>query len=63
MKGQELRMKTTEDLQRELLDLSREQFKLRMQRSGDQLAKNSELNRVRRDIARIKTILTEKQGG
>lgn len=61
MKAQELRAKTAEDLQKELLELSRERFKLRMQRGTGQLTRNSELKRVRRDIARIKTILGEKQ--
>ncbi|MGR6035844.1 MAG: 50S ribosomal protein L29 [Candidatus Nitrosoglobus sp.] len=61
MKAQELRMKTVDELQKELLDLSREQFKLRMQKGTEQLARNSEVKRVRRDIARVKTVLTEKQ--
>lgn len=61
MKAQELRAKTVEDLQKELLELSRERFKLRMQRGMGQLTRNSELRRVRNDIARIKTILGEKQ--
>lgn len=61
MKAQELRMRTVDELQKELLDLSREQFKLRMQKGTEQLARNSEVKRVRRDIARVKTVLTEKQ--
>lgn len=61
MNAQGLRAKTDEDLQKELLELSRERFKLRMQRGTGQLTRNSELRRVRRDIARIKTILGEKQ--
>ena len=61
MKVQELRTKTAEELQKELLELSRERFKLRMQQGTGQLARNSELKRVRRDIARVKTILSEKR--
>lgn len=61
MKAQELRTKTADELQKELLELSREQFKLRMQKGTGQLARNSELKRVRRSIARVKTVLTEKQ--
>ncbi|ADE15481.1 ribosomal protein L29 [Nitrosococcus halophilus Nc 4] len=61
MKAQELRTKTVDELQKELLELSREQFKLRMQKGTGQLARNSELNRVRRSIARVKTVLTEKE--
>jgi len=61
MKAQELRTKTMEELQKELLELSRERFKLRMQQGTGQLTRNSELKRVRREIARVKTILTEKQ--
>jgi large subunit ribosomal protein L29 len=61
MKAQELRTKTAEELQKELLELSRERFKLRMQQGTGQLTRNSELKRVRRDIARVKTILSEKQ--
>lgn len=61
MKAQELRTKTENELRKELLELSREQFKLRMQMGTGQLARNSELKRVRRSIARVKTVLTEKQ--
>jgi large subunit ribosomal protein L29 len=61
MKAQDLRIKTVDELQKELLDLSREQFRLRMQRGTEQLARNSEVRRVRRDIARVKTVLTEKR--
>ncbi|ADJ28982.1 50S ribosomal protein L29 [Nitrosococcus watsonii] len=61
MKVQELRTKTEDELQKELLELSRERFKLRMQMGTGQLVRNSELKRVRRSIARVKTVLTEKQ--
>lgn len=63
MKAAELREKTTEDLNKELLDLLREQFNLRMQRGSGQLSRPSDMKRVRRDIARIKTVLTEKTSG
>jgi large subunit ribosomal protein L29 len=56
-----LRVRTVDELQKEILDLFREQFKLRMQKGTEQLVRNSELRRVRRDIARVKTILAEKQ--
>ncbi|QBQ54667.1 50S ribosomal protein L29 [Nitrosococcus wardiae] len=61
MKAQELRTKTVDELQKELLELSREQFKLRMQKGTGQLARNSELKRVQRSIARVKTVLTERE--
>ncbi|EDZ67205.1 50S ribosomal protein L29 [Nitrosococcus oceani] len=61
MKVQELRTKTEDELRKELLELSRERFKLRMQMGTGQLVRNSELKRVRRSIARVKTVLTEKQ--
>ena len=59
MKASELKKKTTEELQNLLLDLNREQFKLRMQKGLEQLAKPSQMKHVRREIARIKTVLTE----
>lgn len=60
MKASELRVKSTEDLGRELLSLTKAQFGLRMQMATQQLPNNSQLSKVRRDIARVKTILTEK---
>ncbi|MDO4693418.1 MAG: 50S ribosomal protein L29 [Eikenella sp.] len=60
MKSKELNDKSVEQLQTDLLDLLKAQFGLRMQHATGQLAKVSELKKVRRDIARIKTILTEK---
>lgn len=60
MKASELKTKSVEDLQTELLSLTKAQFGLRMQMATQQLANNSQLNKVRRDIARVKTILTEK---
>ena len=63
MKAAELREKSTDDLNKELLELMREQFNLRMQRGSGQLSRPSDMKRVRRDIARIKTVLTEKTSG
>jgi large subunit ribosomal protein L29 len=60
MKASEIRQKSAEDLSKELVELHKEQFNLRMQNATGQLARNSELKRVRRDIARIKTVLNEK---
>ncbi|MGR9087848.1 MAG: 50S ribosomal protein L29 [Gammaproteobacteria bacterium] len=62
MKATELRQKTKEDLGALLLELSREQFNLKMQRSTGQLANSAEVKRVRRDIARIHTVLNERAG-
>ncbi len=63
MKASELKKKTTEELQNLLLDLNREQFKLRMLKGLEQLAKPSQMKHVRREIARIKTVLTEMKNG
>ena len=62
MKASELRTKTVEELNEELLGLRKEQFNLRMQRGAGQLANPARFNIVRKDIARIKTILTEMAG-
>lgn len=59
MNASELRQKTTQELDTMLLDLSREQFNLRMQKGTGQLAKPDQIKKVRRDIARIHTVLTE----
>jgi large subunit ribosomal protein L29 len=62
MKASELKAKSVEELNAELLGLLREQFNLRMQAAAGQLAQSHLLRKVRRDIARVKTILTEKAG-
>jgi large subunit ribosomal protein L29 len=62
MKAQELREKSVEELNAELLNLLREQFNLRMQGATGQLQQTHTLKAVRRDIARVKTVLTEKAG-
>ena len=58
---QEIRLKNSSDLKSLLEDLLEEQFKLKMQSATGQLAKSSEFKKVRKDIARIKTIMKEKQ--
>ncbi|MDF7679821.1 50S ribosomal protein L29 [Enterobacteriaceae bacterium ESL0689] len=62
MKAKELREKNVEELNAELLNLLREQFNLRMQAAGGQLQQTHLLKQVRRNIARVKTLLTEKAG-
>ena len=62
MKASELRGKNKEALREELIGLCKEQFNLRMQRGVGQLANPSRFKIVRRDIARIKTILNEMAG-
>ncbi|MEP5764619.1 MAG: 50S ribosomal protein L29 [Halieaceae bacterium] len=62
MKATELREKSLEDLNKDLLTLREEQFKLRMQSSTGQLAQSHLLKQNQRDIARVKTVLTEKAG-
>jgi large subunit ribosomal protein L29 len=62
MKANELKDKTVEQLQEELLGLRREQFNLRMQAATGQLNQTHMLKQVRRNIARVKTVLTQKAG-
>jgi large subunit ribosomal protein L29 len=57
MEMKELKGKTPAELQTQLVELRREQFNLRMQRGMGQLGKPHELTRVRKDIARVKTVL------
>jgi len=59
MEAQELREKSVEDLNQELLALRREQFNLRMQQATGELPQHTQHRRVRKDIARVKTVLTE----
>ena len=61
MIAKELRQKTKEELNTLLLELSREQFNLRMQKGTGQLTKSDQVKKVRRDIARVHTILNEMQ--
>ncbi|MFV8818507.1 50S ribosomal protein L29 [Haliea sp. E17] len=62
MKASELREKSVEDLNKQLLTLREEQFKLRMQKSTGQLGQTHLLQENQRDIARVKTVLTQKAG-
>jgi large subunit ribosomal protein L29 len=62
MKATELREKDVAELHKELESLLKAQFNLRMQHATQQLADSSQLSKVRRDIARVRTILTEKAG-
>ena len=59
-KLEDLRVKTDDQLQADLADLKREQFNLRFQAATNQLEKASRVREVRRDIARIKTLQTER---
>jgi large subunit ribosomal protein L29 len=60
MKAKELRAKEPAALQQELLELLRAQFGLRMQKATQQLSNTNQLRKMRRDIARTKTILSQK---
>ncbi|MEX0828369.1 MAG: 50S ribosomal protein L29 [Haliea sp.] len=62
MKASELRDKSAEDVNKQLLTLREEQFKLRMQKSTGQLGQTHLLQQNQRDIARVKTVLNEKAG-
>jgi large subunit ribosomal protein L29 len=59
----ELRQKKPEELDALILELVREQFNLRMQKGSGQLSKPSEMKRVRKEIARAKTIIAEMAAG
>ncbi len=60
MKATELRSKSNEELGKELLDLRKAQFSLRMQLSTQQLSNTSQHAKLRKDVARIKTIQSER---
>ncbi len=60
MKGADLRTKSVDELNTELESLLKAHFSLRMQASMQQLTKTSEIRQVRRDVARVRTILREK---
>ena len=63
MEAKELRKKKPEELEALILELLREQFNLRMQKGSGQLSKPSEMKRVRRTIARVKTVIAEMAAG
>ena len=58
---EELREKSAQELEEELIRLRREQFSLRMQRAGEQLPQTHLITQARRDIARVKTLLREAE--
>ena len=60
MKSSELRGKSAEELTQELQSLLRAQFSLRMQKATQQLSNTSQIRKVRRDIARVRTLLNQK---
>jgi large subunit ribosomal protein L29 len=60
MNASDLRQKSSDELKLELDSLLREQFNLRMQKGTGQLSRPDQIRKVRRDIARIKTVLNEK---
>ena len=60
MKANELRAKSGDELQKELNDLLKAQFGLRMQHATQQLTNISQIRKVRRDIARVRTVMKEK---
>lgn len=61
MKAEEVRAKSVDELKEQLLALKKEQFNLRFQKASGQLENTGRICEVRRDVARIKTMLTEKQ--
>ena len=63
MKANELRAKSGDDLQKELNELLKAQFGLRMQKATQQLTNTSQLGKTRRDIARVRTLLAAKAKG
>ena len=60
MKAEEVRQKTDDELSDQLVDLRKEAFNLRFQQASGQLENNARVREVRRDIARIKTVLHER---
>jgi len=63
MKAKDLRAKSADELNEELVALRREQFNLRMQHATGELTQNHEHGRVRKDIARVKTVLGQLKRG
>jgi large subunit ribosomal protein L29 len=61
MELKELRAKSADELKTHLLELHKEQFSLRMQKATGQLTKTHDIRLVRREIARVNTLLTEKK--
>ena len=63
MKASDLRGKSADELRQELASLLKAQFGLRMQKATQQLTNTSQLGKVRRDIARVRTVLAQKAKG
>ena len=63
MELKQLRQKSADELKGHLLDLQKEQFSLRMQKATGQLSKTHDISRVRREIARVNTLLGQPQSG
>ena len=61
MNARELRARGDDELRKELVDLHREAFNLRMQKGMGQMSRPSQVKKVRRDIARLKTVLSERE--
>lgn len=61
MKVEELKGKTVDELTKVLLDLRKGQFNLRFQQSGGQLENTAEIRKTRRDIARVKTMISQQE--
>ncbi|MFT5063042.1 MAG: large subunit ribosomal protein L29 [Gammaproteobacteria bacterium] len=59
MNATELRSKSVEELQAQIIELRKQQFKMRMQLATGDLSKNHQVAVARKDIARVKTVLTE----
>ena len=62
-KASSIKAMNAEELQKELIELSREAFNLRMQKGTGQLSRPSQMKAVRRNIARVKTMLRQRSGG
>jgi large subunit ribosomal protein L29 len=62
MDVKELRQKTPAEVEAEIVNLRKEQFNLRMQRGTGQMSRPNLMRKVRKNIARAKTVLNEKQG-
>lgn len=62
MKANELREKSVEDLNQQLIELRKEQLSLRMQAATGQLGESHKVRQIRRDVARVKTVLAQKAG-
>ena len=63
MNANDLRQKSAQELKQAMDDLLREQFNLRMQKGSGQLARPDQVKKVRRDIARVKTVMNETKSG